>query len=122
MFLDIGIRATDNLLFNVPHREKPMKAKHICRKFPSFAAEFDGSATECTLLWYYKLNRDEGVFEFKDPEAEEEVAELMGVKVYTGDYEDEESKGSSKSLSKEEITAVHDYLADVREGLKKLEV
>ncbi len=57
MFIAIGVECPDNIQFNVPHREKPMKAKHICKKFPKFAKEMDGSSEECTLQYYYVFNK-----------------------------------------------------------------
>lgn len=121
MFISVNVQCPDNILFYVPHREKPMKAKHICKKFPQFAKEMDGSSEECTLLYYYIFNKTEQVFEFKDPESEDEVAELMGVYLDNEIIIDEEvSSGSAKSLSKEEINQVHDYLKDIRTGLEYL--
>lgn len=95
-----------------------MKARTIIRKFPKFAAEFDGSAEECTLSWYYTYNRALGIFEFKDADAEDEVAEMLGVVLYKEAVIDEDSTGSkAKPLSAEEIDSVREYLADIRRGL-----
>jgi hypothetical protein len=122
MFFSIGVACKDSWLFVVPHREKPMKVKHIIRKFPKFAAEFDGSAAECCLSWYYKYNKGEGLFEFKDIESEDEVAEMMGVDLCMAQFVDEDSSGSAaKALTAEEIAAVHEHLADIRHGLGVLE-
>lgn len=119
MYISIGVVCPDNILFMFPNREKPIKAKRIKKKYPEFAKEFDGSSEECCLTYYYKLNKAEGVFEFKDPESEDEVAEMLGVEVKEFAEEDEDSKGSSASrLSEKEISDVRDYLEDIRNGLK----
>ncbi len=61
------------------------------------------------------------MFEFKDPDSEDEVAELFGVSLTNEVIVDEElSSGSTKSLSKEEVSQVHDYLKDIRNGLEHL--
>jgi hypothetical protein len=122
MYFEIGIKCADNWRFSVPHREKPLKAKRIIKKFPKFAADFDGSSKECCLSWYYKLDKATGVFEFKDTESEIEVADLLGVEISESVMEDmETSTGSVKSLTAEEIAAVKEHLADIREGLKMFE-
>jgi hypothetical protein len=97
-----------------------MKAKHMKRKFASFTEQFDGSTEDACLSWYWKLDKSTGIFEFKDPDAEEEVAEEMGVKIAEGEYVDEDSTGSAKALTPAEIEAVHDHIRDIRNGLKKL--
>lgn len=97
-----------------------MKARRIARKFPKFAAEFDGSAAECTLSWYYRLNKAEGIFEFKDSEAEDEVADLLGVSLAEEELIDEDSTGG-KPLTEEERAAVREHLADIRCGLDFLD-
>lgn len=119
MYIAIGVICPDNIRFRVPHREKPMKAKHIARKFPEFAKEFDGSSSECTLQYYYVYNKTEEVFEFKDPDCEEEVAELLGVNL-TNDIIVDEEISTGSVLTKEEIAQVHEHIADIRAGLKKL--
>lgn len=115
-----AIVCDDNWRFRVPHREKPMKAKHLKRKYPRFAEQFDGSTEDACLSWYWKLDKATGIFEFKDPEAEEEVAEELGVKLMEEEMLDEDSTGSTKALSVEEIEAVHEHIRDIRTGLKKL--
>ena len=119
MYISIGVVCPDNILFMFPNREKPIKAKRIKKKYPEFAKEFDGSSEECCLSYYYKLNRAEGLFEFKDPESEDEVAEMLGVDLFTGEAYDEDSKGSNASkLSEREVEDVRAYIADIRNGLK----
>lgn len=119
MYISIGVVCPDNILFMFPNREKPIKAKRIKKKYPEFAKEFDGSSEECCLSYYYKLNRAEGLFEFKDPEAEDEVAEMLGVDLFTGEAYDEDSKGSNASkLSEKDVEDVRAYIADIRNGLK----
>jgi hypothetical protein len=121
MFFHVGIPCKGSWLFTVPHRTKPMKARHIARRYPKFAAEFDGSAEECCLAWYYKLNKAEGVFEFKDSDAEDEVAELLGVTLCSEEWIDENSTGSTaRALTEEERAAVREHLADIRHGLDVL--
>ncbi len=120
MFYAPGVPCNENWRFRVPHREKPMKAKHLKRKFSSFTEQFDGSTEDACLSWYWKLDKATGIFEFKDPDAEEEVADEMGVKVSEGEYVDEDSTGSTKALTAEEIEAVHEHIRDIRTGLQKL--
>ena len=122
MYFNVGVVCKDSALFMFPNREKPIKAKKIIKKYPEFAREFDGSAAECCLSWYYKFNKAEGIFEFKDPECEDEVAEMLGVEVSEFVIKDEDSAESSASrLSEKEIEDVRDYIADIRLGLKFLD-
>ena len=78
-----------------------MKFKRLARKFPAFVAEFDGSASDCFLSFYYKLNKARGVFEFKSAEDEDEVADLLGVSLHVTENEDNEPE--VKTLTKEEV-------------------
>ena len=118
VYLDIGMPCKGSWLFDVPHREEPMKMRRLLRKFPKLVLEFDGTAKECTLLWYYKYNKAEGVFEFRDSDAEDEFAELLGVDLCASEFIDENSKGSAgRALTEEERLAVREHLADIRRGL-----
>lgn len=96
-----------------------MTAKKIIKKFPEFAKLFDGQAEENTLKFYYKKSKETGVYEFIDLDAEEEVAELMGVKIKTFSFKDEESMEESekKALDKTDIDNFKTHMADIRTGI-----
>ncbi len=99
-----------------------MTAKRIAAKFPTFAALFDGAGPENTLTFYYKKNKATDVFEFIDVEAEEEVAELMGVRVLSELVEDEDEKANTlKPLSSEQLTEFKEHMQDIRIGKEWLE-
>ena len=116
MYLDRGIPCKPGYLFAVPHKDTPMKAKEIEAEFPAFAKLFDGASEENTLLFYYKLNKREKVFEFKTPEDEDEVAELLGVAVCEETAESEpETAPESRPLTKEELNEFKEHMNDIRE-------
>lgn len=106
-------------LFDVPHRSEPMTAYEIKKNFPAFAKEMDGGYEENTLSFFYKKNKETGVYEFKDEEAEEEVAELMGVELYDEEKEKKvEELPENRVLTEEEKEAFREHLTDIREKLK----
>jgi len=120
-FFDIGIPCQDHWLFDVPHLSEPIKYKRLARKFPAFVAEFDGSTSDCFLSFYYKLNKERGVFEFKSAEDEDEVADLLGVSVKITEIENEEKEPETKTLTKEEVAEFREHMKDIRQGLEELE-
>ncbi len=122
MYLDIGLRASSKSFFRVPHLQMPMTVAELRKEFPAFAKEMDGSAKECTLRFFYKKDKESGIYEFIDADAEEEVAELMNVKVLEFCEEEEvDSDGEfvhSPVLTKEQMELHKEKLADIREGLE----
>ena len=115
MFLAVGRLCNPKALFDVPHKAEPMSARRIQRKFPDFAALFDGKSVENTLGFYYKKNRLTDVYEFLDEEAEEEVAELMGVKILVVPVVDDEAKGED-ALTPEQLAEFKEHMEDIRIG------
>jgi hypothetical protein len=116
LHLDIKRPATKGLLFDVPHKTEPMKVSQIEKEFPEFSAIMDGEAKENTMLFYWKYNKQTGVYEFISEEDEEEVAELMGVKLCTDSYE-EEVVADNQKLNDEEIKRHQENIEDIRNGL-----
>ncbi len=121
MYLDIDIRASSKAYLRVPHLQIPMTVAEIRKEFPAFAAEMDGSAKECTLRFFYKKDKETGIYEFVDEEAEEEVAELMHVEILEFNEEEEvDSDGEliqSAALSTEQLQQHKENLAEIRKGL-----
>ena len=114
MFLKVGTPAPDNLKLMLPHLEKPISVRRAKRKFPKLTVELDGSTEECTLLWFYKVQ--EGMLVFKDSDAEDEMAELLGVEV--GIFADlDNSTGSQPAMTESEVAAFKEMLAENREAL-----
>jgi hypothetical protein len=103
----------------MPHRPEPMTAKKIIKKFPKFAQIFDGQSEENTLKFYYKKSKERDVYEFIDLEAEEEVAELMDVKIkeFNVKDEDELDDQEKRSLDKDDIENFKTHMADIRTGI-----
>ena len=98
----------------MPHLLKPISVRRAKRKFPILVEELDGSAEECTLLWFYKVQ--DGMLVFKDSDAEDEMAELLGVEV--GVFADiDDSKGSDKAMTPDEVAAFKELLAENRVAL-----
>ncbi len=125
MYLDIGFRASNTLLLRVPHRQMPMTVREVSKEYPGFAAEMDGSSRECTLRYFYKKDKESGIYEFLDVDSEEEVAELMGVVVMEFTEEDEvDSDGElvkTTALTEEQLERHKTNLAQIREGLKAMD-
>ena len=120
MFLAVRKPCPLATLFDVPHQPEPMSAYEIKKKFPNFAKEMDGGYEENTLSFFYKKNKETGVYEFKDEEAEEEVAELMGVELYDEEKEKgkAEDRPENRVLTEEEKNTFCEHLTDIREKLK----
>jgi hypothetical protein len=123
MYLDVGKKCPKKALFYVPHLPAPITAKAIKTQFPEFASLMDGMSKENTLLFYWKHNKKEDVYEFLDTDCEEEVAELLGVKLYDGELpeEQEEERPENRQLTQEEVADFRNYLQEVREGMKEWE-
>lgn len=124
MYLQVRKPCPLATLFDVPHQPDPMTAYEIKKKFPAFAREMDGGYEENTLSFFYKKNKERDVYEFKDEEAEEEVAELMGVEIYDEEKAKQKEKQEApedRPLTEEEKTVFHEHLTDIREKLKMID-
>ena len=123
MYLNTRTECPKTLKIWLPHLEEPMSARKVEKKYPEFAALFDGKANENTLFFYYKINKDEQCLEFIDEDAEEEVAELLGVTITEIELENEEEDAPiSRSLSEQEINEFRSHINDIREGLDAIRV
>jgi hypothetical protein len=120
MFLEIGRPCKSAILFDVPHKPEPMTFKQLAKEFPEFVKIFDGKAIENTMCFYWKRNKQTGVYEFIDADSEEEVAELMNVELYTGTVGDEEGLelAEQRQLTQDEIASFKEELAFVKEALE----
>lgn len=103
-------------MFDVPHRSVPWSANKICRRYPKFAALFDGKGVENTLSFYYKKDKTTDIYQFIDVDAEEEVAELMGVKILVKKELNEEDI-PTESMNESQLQTFKEHMADIRTGL-----
>lgn len=118
MYLAVGRPCPRSLLFDLPHKRDPMTAKAIMKRYPEFAATFDGASSENTLLFYYKKDKTTGVYSFIDEEAELEVAELLGVKVKTFiDELSDDDDAAPPPLNTEQVQSFKEHLADIKTGI-----
>ncbi len=117
LFLNSAKTATAGMLFMVPHREAPWSARKLAKRFPHIVDHFDGRTQDSQLLFYYKYNSAEKVFEFIDPDAEEDFADLLGVKVATFAEVDEDAAPENAPLSKEQLELHHENIRMIRDGL-----
>jgi hypothetical protein len=119
MFLALRQKCPLGEFFDMPHRPEPMTAKQIIKKFPKFAQIFDGQGEENTLKFYYKKSKESGVYEFIDQDAEEEVADLMGVKIkeFKVTNEEELDDEQKKPLDSDDIEKFKNHMADIRTGI-----
>jgi hypothetical protein len=120
MYLDKKTKASLDLYFDVPHKLEPMTVKKIMKKYPEFAKTMDGSCEENCLLFYYKKNKDTGVYEFQDDDAQEDIAELLGVKVKSFELKDEEEV-TVHALTNEQVEKHKENIQMIRDGLKQLD-
>lgn len=123
MFLDRRQKCPPTALFDVPHKPEPMTAKQIEKRFPDFAAEMDGGGEDRCLLYFWKRNKETKVYEFIDEEAEDEVAELLGVTIFNEEEEKEKAKQKylqeTRALTEQEIKDFKEELAHASAELKK---
>jgi hypothetical protein len=54
MHLDTRTECPKTLKLWLPHLEEPISARKVEKKYPEFAALFDGKSQENTLFFYYK--------------------------------------------------------------------
>lgn len=126
MYLAINKYCPNDTLFYVPHRLEPITAKKIIKRYPKFAEIFDGTCIENTLTFYYVKNKTTGEYELIDEDAEEEVAELLGVKIKNFVLENEEENENGDLLNKstlndEQLAELREHRADIKRGLEFLE-
>lgn len=120
MNLDKKTKASLDLFFDVPHKLEPMTVKKIMKKYPEFAKTMDGSCEENCLLFYYKKNKETGVYEFQDDDAQEDIAELLGVKIKSFELKDEEEV-TVHALTNEQVEKHKENIEMIRDGLKQLD-
>ena len=122
MFLKMGEKAKASLKLRMPHQEKPLHVKKIEVLYPEFAQQIDGALADSVITFFWKYDKQSGIYEFIDADAKEEVAEMMGVENLTYTIKDEiaEENPNNRQLTEQEIKEFHEYLEDAREGLEKL--
>ena len=120
MYLEKKKRCPLTTLFDMPHLPEPMSAYQIAKQFPAFAKEMDGSSTENCLLYFYKSNKERKVYEFQDADMEEEMAEMLNVKIYD-EAGKEEPPHESRPLTEEEHQLFREHIADIQEKIQELE-
>jgi len=127
IYLSIGtpVPAPEKTLILLPHIRDPITIKKALRNHPILYDEFDGTAHESTLLYYFKWNKHEKCFEPKDEEAEEELIEILGVKI--GEFEikteedaDADADAETGKLTEEQKNEFHEHIADIRTGLTQI--
>lgn len=119
MYLDKNRKASFDLYFDVPHKLEPMSVKQLMKKFPEFVETMDGTCEENCLLFYYKKNKETGVYEFQDDDAEQDIADLLNVKIKNFILEDKEK--TVEGLSSEQLEKHKENIEMIRDGLKQLE-
>lgn len=115
----VAQKARPGLLLIVPHRREPMTVREIEKEYPDFARLFDGQSEENTILFYWKRNKEK-VYEFRDADDEEEVAELMGVECLVEEEPDSEPEKMSligEPLGEEEMNDFKSHMDDIKRGL-----
>jgi hypothetical protein len=122
MYLNRKTKCPPTALFDVPHKAEPVTAKYLEKKFPDFAKEMDGGGEERCLLYFWVRNKETKVYEFLDAEAEEEIREILGVKLYDEAREKEKAKQKylqeTRALTEEEIRTFKEELAFVSQQMK----
>ena len=117
LYLDIDVKCPQTMKVRLPHLAEPI---NVTEAVPEFALIFDGASKENTLLFYYKINKEEDCLDFIDDDAEEEVAELLGVTITELDIDDNDSPIADGELTQEDTNMFRNYLSTVREGLDKI--
>lgn len=123
MYLNRKEKCPPTALFDVPHKPDPVTARYIEKRFPEFAKEMDGGGEERCLLYFWKRNKETKVYEFIDAEAEEEIRELLGVKLYDEAKEKEKARQKyiqeTRALTEQEIKDFKEELDYVRQQIKE---
>lgn len=123
MYLNRKTKCSSKALFDVPHKSEPVTAKYLEKRFPEFAKEMNGCSEECCLLYYWQRNKETKIYEFIDAEAEEEVRELLGVRLYDEAKEKEKAKQKylqeTRALTEQEIRTFKEELAYASQQMKE---
>ena len=117
MYLKIRHVCPLDTLFDLPHKDMPYTAKKIAMRYPKFAKIFDGVSEENTLCFYYKKNKERDVYEFIDIDAEEEVADLLGVKITESIVVNDDEPLSTTKLTPEQLDEFKSHMQDIKSGI-----
>lgn len=120
IYLSIGtpVPTPEKTRILLPHICDPITIKKALRIHPILYDEFDGTADDSTLLYYFKWNKLEKCFEPKDEEAEEELIKILGVTA--GEFvikTEDDTEGNATKLTEEQKKEFHEHIADIRTGL-----
>ena len=118
MYFSIRVKCTPSMKFSVPHKDKPMKFSTLAKEFPKFVELFDGQSIENTMAFYWKKDKNTGIYEFIDSDAEDEVAELMGVQLIDTTIDEEEKPTENRQLTTEEIAEFKNELNYIKSQLE----
>jgi len=120
MYLKVRQVCPLDTLFDLPHKDMPYTAKKIAMRYPKFAKIFDGVSEENTLCFYYKKNKERDVYEFIDIDAEEEVADLLGVKIVESMAVNDDEPVSTTKLTAEQLDEFKSHMQDIKTGISWL--
>lgn len=128
VYMRVGEPASNLVMLALPHLPEPISLAKAVRAHPQLL-ELDGTARENTLLYFYRpvAAKDEygaltGVtLEFLDADAEEDMADLLGVTVgefaHEKDEEEAEDGDEKSALSEAQRAAFRADIAGIRAGL-----
>lgn len=117
MYLKLRHPCPLTTMFYLPHKADPVTAKKIASRYPKFAKLFDGESEENTLSFYYKKNKETDVYEFIDQDAEEEVAELLGVKILEEIVPNDDEVLENNKLTTDQLDEFKDHMQNIRYGI-----
>ena len=109
MMLTLHAQANEHDLFRLPFGGIEMSCKDIKEAYPEFSKLMDGKDYGACLTLYYDKNPLNGIYEFRDEDAEMDIAEQLGFDIIvctTGEsLKEKEERTSFLEVVKEKTTA-----------------
>ena len=126
IYYKINVIVPDKAKIMLPFREEPISIRKFKKKYNEFAKTFDGTTSDSYLEFFWKYEKTEGIFVFNDGECEDEVAEILNIKIEDCIDEiiknmDDSKSSKTSALTAEEIEEFHKHLADIHDIHKKVD-
>lgn len=77
--LTMNLHAEESAIFRLPYSGREMTLSSLRREHPLFVEEMDGSLQDTCFSYFYDRNPITGVYEFRNDESEDVVADLLGI-------------------------------------------
>ena len=104
--------ATDSLLFRVPFGHVTTWREYV-EEYPHILSEMNGADPSCMLGFYYQLNPLTHIYEFHDEDAENDIADCIGIRldiIQNGEKDEEKQQRQEQENSLHQSRSLEAFL------------